>query len=284
MTRCLFVSDLHGDGVRYDKLFKIVASEGPAAVFVGGDSFPAKCSFKNPCAADFVRGFLTPEFELLRRTMSRRYPRVFFIMGNDDERAEEPAVKKMEQLGLLEYVHNRSVSIGPYSVYGYAFVPPTPFQLKDWERYDLSRYVDPGCISPEEGRYSIPVDERERKYATIKADLESLTLDTDLDQAVFLFHAPPYGTPLDRAALDGVVVDGVPLDVHVGSIAIRRFIEERQPLLTLHGHIHESARLASAWKDRVGRTHVFSAAHDGPELAVIRFDLEDLTKADRALV
>lgn len=38
-----------------------------------------------------------------------------------------------------------------------------------------------------------------------------------------------------------------PMDVHVGSIALRRFIEARQPLLTLHGHVHESARLTGSW-------------------------------------
>jgi len=85
-------------------------------------------------------------------------------------------------------------------------------------------------------------------------------------------------------ALDGRVVDGVPLDVHVGSIAIQRFITERQPLLTLHGHIHESARLTGSWRDRIGRTHMFSAAHDGPELALVRFDLNDLENATRELI
>ena len=69
-------------------------------------------------------------------------------------------------------------------------------------------------------------------------------------------------------------MDHAPLDVHVGSIAIRRFIEARQPLVTLHGHVHESARLTGAWQDRIGRTVCLSAAHDGPELALVRFDLE----------
>jgi len=40
-----------------------------------------------------------------------------------------------------------------------------------------------------------------------------------------VLHSPPYDTGLDRAALDGRSVDHAPLDVHVGSIAIRRFIE-----------------------------------------------------------
>ena len=104
------------------------------------------------------------------------------------------------------------------------------------------------------------------------------------DRAVFLFHTPPYQTKLDRAALDGQATDHAPLDVHVGSVAVRRFIERGQPLLTLHGHIHESARLTGSWRDRLGRTHMFSAAHDGPELALVRFDLRDLDSATRTLL
>ena len=66
--------------------------------------------------------------------------------------------------------------------------------------------------------------------------------------------------------------------------AIRRFIEERSPLVTLHGHVHESARLTGTWRCRIGRTHAFTAAHDGPELALIRFDPGDLEAATRELV
>ena len=91
-------------------------------------------------------------------------------------------------------------------------------------------------------------------------------------------------TNLDRAALDGRMVDHVPVDVNVGSIAMRRFIEDRQPLLTLHGHMHESARLTGSWRDVIGGTHCFTGAHDGPELALVRFDLDDPGAATRELI
>jgi len=169
-------------------------------------------------------------------------------------------------------------------VYGYAFVPPTPFQLKDWERYDVSRFLDPGCVSPEEGSRTVPIAPNETRYSTIEKDLRSLAGDDPMEKAVFLFHSPPHDTKLDRAALDGKAVDHVPLDLHIGSIAIRRFIELRQPLVTLHGHVHESARLTGSWRDRLGRTHLFSAAHDGAELSLVRFDLEDPAAAVRDLL
>jgi Icc-related predicted phosphoesterase len=169
-------------------------------------------------------------------------------------------------------------------VYGYSYVNPTPFLLKDWERYDVSRYVDPGCVSPEEGHRSVPVTPEEQRFTTIKEDLDLLAAEDDLTDAVFLFHTPPHGTDLDRADLDGKLIEGIQPDVHVGSIAVRRFIEERQPLLTLHGHIHESGRLTGSWKQKIGRTWMFSAAYDGPELALVRFNLEDPGEASRELI
>jgi Icc-related predicted phosphoesterase len=74
------------------------------------------------------------------------------------------------------------------------------------------------------------------------------------------------------------------VDVHVGSIAIARFLRDRQPRIALCGHVHESARLTGAWRDRVGRTHVFSAAHDGPELALVRFAPARPDDATRELI
>ena len=194
------------------------------------------------------------------------------ILGNDDPRSVEEEFIDHEDEGLWRYIHGRKARFGPYAVYGYSCVPPTPFLLKDWERYDVSRFVDPGCVPPEEGRFSAKVAEEEKGLPTIQDDLAKLAGDDLLEKAIFLFHSPPYQTALDRAALDGRQVDGAPLDVHVGSIAIRRFIEARQPLVTLHGHVHESPRLTGSWRETIGRTLCFSAAHDGPELAVVRFD------------
>jgi Icc-related predicted phosphoesterase len=108
--------------------------------------------------------------------------------------------------------------------------------------------------------------------------------EQDLASAILLFHTPPYQTALDRAALDGRMIDSVPLDVNVGSIAVRRLIEHRQPLASLHGHIHESARLTGSWREKIGATWAFSAAHDGPELALIRFDPDALDNATRSLL
>ncbi len=306
--RCFFVSDLHGRIRRYQKLFERIASERPQIVLLGGDLLP-RMSYRQWVAprppdppptgaapparggtpsggepADFLDDFLIPELRRLAGVLGSDYPRLLLILGNDDPRAEEAAFLREETRTLWTYLHDRRVEIGAFRFYGYACVPPTPFLLKDWERYDVSRFVDPGCVSPEEGRRSIPVPDRDIRHSTLADDLSNLAGEDDLSDAIFLFHSPPYQTTLDRAALDGKRVDHVPLDVHIGSIAIRRFIEERQPRITLHGHAHESARLTGAWRDRIGRTHLFSAAHDGPELALVRFNADEPERATRELV
>jgi Icc-related predicted phosphoesterase len=320
----LFVSDLHGHRERYNKLFDTVEREQPDGVFLGGDLLPSGLLEGGPDGPNaFVHEVLAAGFERLRASLGDAYPPVFVILGNDDGRAVEPALLHYDELGarpLWHYAHGRSVAWGAYRVVGYAYIPPSPFALKDWERYDVSRFVDPGCTSPESGYYSTEVPDRTKRTATIKGDLDELfgprgnarrarsgsKPDADsepatrpettvgssetgfpesrLDDVIILFHAPPYDTALDRAALDDTWVDHVPLDVHVGSIAIRRFIEARQPRITLHGHIHEAPRLTGRWHEEIAATHAFTAAHDGPDLAVVRFDPDDPAAAERELV
>lgn len=281
-----FASDLHGRIERYGRLFTAIRTEQPGAVFLGGDLLPSGfgIAVDDPVHRDFARSVIAAGFSELRLVLGASYPRVFLILGNDDPRAEEAVFLEAAESGIWEYVHERCAPWGARRVYGYACVPPTPFLLKDWERYDVSRFVDPGCVSPEEGLRSVPALPNQVRHGTIQEDLERLVGDDDVSSAIFLLHSPPYRTKLDRAALDGKAIDFAPLDVHVGSIAIRRFVEQRQPLAALHGHIHESARLTGDWRDRIGRTHLLGAAHDGPELALVRFDPDDLDQATRSLL
>jgi len=287
MGTYFFVSDLHGKIERYNKLFSQISSEEPEAVFLGGDLLPSglfALTSDETVVNDFIQDFLIPKFINLKKRMDSKYPHVFIILGNDDSKINEKDFIRGEQIGIWEYIHNKKTKFEDFNIYGYSFVPPTPFQLKDWEKYDVSRFTDPGCISPEEGWHSVDVPKNELKYSTIEKDLKTLVGDNDLTNTIFLFHTPPYKTNLDRAALDGKMVDHVPLDVHVGSIAVKRFIKNNQPAITLHGHVHESARLTGSWKDKIGETLSFTAAYDGSELALIRFDKYHPEESTRELI
>lgn len=60
---------------------------------------------------------------------------------------------------------------------------------------------------------------------------------------IFVCHQPPYNTLNDHTRSNG----------HVGSHAVRTFIEARQPLLCLTGHVHEGIGI-----DRIGRTQIIN--------------------------
>lgn len=288
MPSCLFASDLHGRPHRYRRLLATVAAERPAALLLGGDLLPGLGGLAHgpgdAGAGDFFESVLAAGLRRLRTALGGMYPRVFVIPGNDDPRELEPRLMQGADEGLWEYVHGKRVQFGGYTLYGYACIPPSPFRLKDWERYDVSRYVPPGCVSPEEGALSAALEPELMRWSTISGDLQDLVGDDDLSEALLLLHTPPHDTCLDRAALDGMSIDHVPLDLHVGSIAVRRLIDERQPLVTLHGHVHESARLTGQWRQQLGRTWCLGAAHDGPELALVRFDLDRPHEATRQLL
>ncbi len=283
-TLFYFATDLHGHTDRYLKLFDLIREASPRALLLGGDILPsgAPINRQNSFAAvDFLESFLFPGLEKLKNELSDHSFETLVILGNDDVRLAEQSLIAADGRGLLSYINNRRCQVGSYPVYGYSFVPPTPFFLKDWERYDVSRYVDAQSVHPRDGFHSIPASDYEMDFLTIQDELAALVGDGDLSNAIFLFHTPPYGTALDLAGIGGKMVDHVPLDPHVGSIAVRRLIESRQPLITLHGHIHESYRLSGAWRERIGRTWMFSAAHDGQQLCVVSFDPADPGSARR---
>jgi len=96
---------------------------------------------------------------------------------------------------------------------------------------------------------------RELDEDEIGRRLDALGRELDPDKPLVLVaHVPPYGTQIDvaprlREDLSVVIAGGEPVMVPVGSTAVRAFIERRQPMLSLHGHIHESRGIA-----RLGRT------------------------------
>ena len=94
---------------------------------------------------------------------------------------------------------------------------------------------------------------REAPEDELAAKIEAVaTRVPDMGRAIFNFHAPPYGTGLDEApALDSTLrpIHGGAVMKPVGSTAVRDAIQKHQPMLSVHGHIHESRGVK-----RMGRT------------------------------
>jgi uncharacterized protein len=283
---CLFVSDLHGKVNRYEKLFHYIENLSPDAVFIGGDILPASVlhSFRaGDNKPDFISDYLAQEFGRLKKKLGEQYPRIFIIMGNDDPRIEEGALVEHEKKGLWEYIHGKIVDYGQYKVMGYSYVPPTPFLLKDWERYDIDEQLPPLSVHPRDGFYT-KSQGAEKPINTIQDDLMEMTNKLQTGKVICLFHSPPYHTALDQINMEGILVENQKIDIHVGSKAISKFIEEQKPYITLHGHIHESSRLSGSWSEIIGQTTSYTAAYDGTGLAVIQFDPSIPADAKRVIL
>jgi hypothetical protein len=94
---------------------------------------------------------------------------------------------------------------------------------------------------------------REEEEDELRARCEAMISQVrNMCNAIFNFHAPPYGSTLDdvpELTEDLTPKLGGRALVPVGSRAVRALILENQPLLGLHGHIHEGKGAV-----RVGKT------------------------------
>jgi Icc-related predicted phosphoesterase len=86
---------------------------------------------------------------------------------------------------------------------------------------------------------------RECSEEELMSKLEKLASQVhNVDRALFCLHCPPFESQIDQAPLldknlKPVIEGGRPVIVPVGSKSVRKIIEKYQPLLGLHGHIHE---------------------------------------------
>lgn len=149
--------------------------------------------------------------------------RCFVMPGNDDP----PGVdRSIESATKVEACDDRVVEFGDHTMISLGYANTTPFD------------------SPRE----LPEEELFERICAL-ADQAG-----PMERCIFNLHVPPYDSQLDTApALDenlAVVMSGsAPKMVPVGSRAVREAIERYQPLLSLHGHVHESPGAT-----RIGRT------------------------------
>jgi Icc-related predicted phosphoesterase len=106
----------------------------------------------------------------------------------------------------------------------------------------------PGMEMLSTGYTNITPWDTHREYTEdqIREHLRAMTDRLERPQtAIFNIHVPPHNSRLDTAPMLGQdlkvkTAAGQQITAPVGSVAVREAIEQVQPLLTLHGHIHES--------------------------------------------
>lgn len=310
------MSDLHGSPRHYERLVSLVEERRPDLVVLGGDLFadertldPARAGREQP------RFVLGPFREWMSRMFDASPGmQVGLVFGNHDwlpaARAAESLQARMPLHVLDRWTRQQdgssvgaaSVSaatacggaavdsgdamhsagnspnaggaeatrVGRHWLIGYSCTPPTPWTVKDFERLDR-----PTDAVPQRGgmRWN------ERIGMAVASSPELLfrgdgTMESELERAprpagplVLVSHCPPRATALD------VAHDRRPL----GSVAVRAAIDRLRPVVSLHGHIHESPRMSGQSFQRLGGTLAVNAGRASEYLlaAMISLDTDE---------
>ncbi len=157
--------------------------------------------------------------------------RCIITPGNDDPFEIDAVLKSAPR---IECPEGELCDLGPVLLASLGDVTPTPWNTdREYPEEELTR--------------------------RIAAMLDAVPPDR---RAVVNFHCPPYGSGLDVApeldeTLKPVIRGGRPSFIPVGSKAVRDAIKDYQPVVGLHGHIHESRAV-----QKIGRTVCLNPGSD----------------------
>ena len=138
--------------------------------------------------------------------------RIFVCPGNDDEMEVDDVIRRSD---VVELGEGRVLEIDGFSMISTGWSNHTP-----WNTH------------------------REETEEKLAERIEAMASQVpDASKAIFNLHCPPFKSGLDEApAIDADLrlLHGGRALRPVGSTAVREAIERHQPLISLHGHIHES--------------------------------------------
>jgi uncharacterized protein len=180
--------------------------------------------------------------------------RVFCSPGNDDQFEVDEII---EASPFVELGEGRVIDIDGFQLVSTGWANRTP-----WHTY------------------------REEDEPDLRARIEQAVsqVSTTAEKTVFNFHCPPYRSGLDDApelTEDMRLKDAGRAVRPVGSTAVREAIEEHQPSLSLHGHIHEARGNC-----RIGRTLCINpgSSYEQGDLLGAVIDLDGKKKVKRFLL
>jgi Icc-related predicted phosphoesterase len=222
------------DAEELDQLRDAIATNGMYPLLVSGDEakrLQTDGSYREKAFERALLDELALWVELADERLAGTDVRAYVIPGNDDPWSIDPVLAAGtavdgcdEQLRL----------VGEHEMISFGYSNRTPWQ------------------TPRE----LDEDEIYRRLKALADQLE------DPSGAIFNIHVPPRDSSLDTAFevdedLRYVTKGGRPREIATGSSAVRQILEEAQPLLSLHGHIHESKGVT-----RIGRTVAINPGSD----------------------
>ncbi|MBI2865597.1 MAG: metallophosphoesterase [Chloroflexi bacterium] len=282
--RLAFAADFHGSQRHYFQFLEISRRERADVAIVGGDLFPVARPYEEMLRVQRqFAGTVLPGMLQTHRSLGG-CP-IYLLPGNNDWNEAFLELCRAEREGLVACAGPSVCHVANgLALLTQPFVPPTPFRMKDFDRRDLA--AEPCPEQPNPVFYSEGDEIKQADIGpylagrpSIEEEMERLGMSrAGAEKTIWVTHSPPFGTGLDRTA------EGT----EVGSKAIRAAIEKHQPLLSLHGHIHEAPKVAGTFACRLGRTisinpgqrisQVYAVVVDlGPTVVLRHTELGELT-------
>jgi Icc-related predicted phosphoesterase len=272
ITRLFFTTDLHGSTVVFKKFINAAKYYDAQVLIVGGDMvgkliIPLVAQPGGHYTANYLGKIYDLDGdELTKAELNFENSGLYSIRITPEEvetfRQDRSLVEKKFVVLATERI-SRWLDIAEERLRGTGircFVQPgndDPYEVDvAFRQSDIIQNVDETVVQLDEDHEMINVgaanhtpwncprdkteDELTQLIERVASQLKNPT------QAVFNLHVPPYDTNLDQAPeLDENLTPKLSLSggfkiISVGSKAVRTAIEKYQPLLGLHGHIHES--------------------------------------------
>jgi Icc-related predicted phosphoesterase len=275
--KVLFTGDLHGRRVLYEGMMELAVKQGVQCIILGGDILPTL--IPSPIALINGRAGFQDDLKGQLRFVDDYLSTVFasFLAANPDMKTlyipgNHDWIPVLERLGTAlpqaVNIHGKTMHLGGIAFFGYACVIDSTFWVKDYARRDLKHdsYVPSkfAIVSDTDRLRPSPDGEYAVNNPSIEEDLLSVSFD-DPGHSICVFHCPPYDTGLDT------LHTGKP----IGSKAIRGFLERTRPLVSLHGHIHESPYMSGVYRTHINGCLAVNPGQ-GPNLFhAVTFDTDD---------
>ena len=266
--KLMITSDLHGNTWKYKKLYQEACKVRPDVVINVGDMYPNDGNnlYRQK---EYIQNQINEHLEAFNKSG------IYYLCfpGNDDLIMFDGVFQEVcDRYPYIENIAQRKVQIQGYDFIGMSWVADYPFVIKDRCRKDTKDYKiglqkGTALISTETGLKEISNWKKSvAGLPTIEEELEKLERPADMKKAIYIVHMPPANLGLD------VCVN----EERVGSQALYSFIKQNQPLLTLHGHIHESPAMTGFWKAEFGSTTCIQAGQTD-DLVYVVADLDKKT-------
>ena len=251
--KVIYVTDIHGDKLFVEELFKNVKERKIKNVIIGGDivgsidvaeQIHEKLNGTNSSIEEYIKEFKIAHNALIKKLLleiglfkSENKVNFYLLPGNDDW-FDLNILDVAERNKVIKNLHMRVHKIGDLLIAGCAFIPYTPFGTNfETEDKNLYDYLKKIAIDPK--------------------------------RTIYVIHTPPSKTEISVGAVGDL-----------GSESVRNFIERYQPPLTLHGHIHESILITGKWITKIKNAISINPGRIGGKFTGVIFDLEKISERE----